>query len=342
MHSRDKKYCNVAGKEAKNKKDRYSNIRITESRFESTFCCANPKFLAIVTQTSGGGDFLVIPVEKKGEVDPNMARVKGHKKAVLDIAFCPHNDNLIASGSEDCTVKVWEIPDGGLTQDLSEEDCVADLVKHRDRVGSISWHPSAYGVLMSTGPDRRVIVWNVVTSEILTELDIHPDAIFSAVWNYDGSKIMTTCKDKMLRVYDPRSGQKLIEGKTHNQATKRALFLKDGRIFTVGMNSSVQRQYALWDADNLENPLVIEDLDSSSGVLFPFYDEDTNMIYLCGKGDSNIHYFEYTPSIPPYIHYINSFQTMEPQRGIARMPKRGLNVTGWDDTRFTDAYEIFR
>jgi hypothetical protein len=146
----------------------------------------------------------------------------------------------------------------------------------------------------------------------------------------------------MVRVYDPRSGKMLVEGKTHNQATKRALFMKDGRIFTVGMNSSVQRQYALWEADNLENPLVVEDLDSSSGVLFPFYDEDTNMIYLCGKGDSNIHYFEYTPSIPPYIHYINSFQTMEPQRGIARMPKRGLNVTGWDDTRFTDAYEIFR
>jgi len=29
-----------------------------------------------------------------------------------------------------------------------------------------------------------------------------------------------------------------------------------------------------------------------SGVMFPLYDADTNMIYLCGKGDSVIRYFE--------------------------------------------------
>ncbi len=25
------------------------------------------------------------------------------------------------------------------------------------------------------------------------------------------------------------------------------------------------------------------ELDSSNGILFPFYDEDTNLIFLCGK-----------------------------------------------------------
>lgn len=30
-------------------------------------------------------------------------------------------------------------------------------------------------------------------------------------------------------------------------------------------------------------PLAEEDLDGSSGVLFPFYDSDTNMLYVVGK-----------------------------------------------------------
>lgn len=30
-------------------------------------------------------------------------------------------------------------------------------------------------------------------------------------------------------------------------------------------------------------PIVEEDLDGSSGVLFPFFDEDTNMLYMVGK-----------------------------------------------------------
>jgi hypothetical protein len=34
---------------------------------------------------------------------------------------------------------------------------------------------------------------------------------------------------------------------------------------------------------NLSKPLKMEDVDSSSGLLIPFYDHDTSMIYLAGK-----------------------------------------------------------
>ena len=184
---RNSKFRHVYGQASK-KQDCYDNIRITKSSWDSTFCCVNPKFLAIITEAAGGGAFLVMPVEKTGRVDRDVPLVVGHKAAVLDIAFCPHNDNLIASASEDCTVKVWEIPNGGLTKNLP--DCVADLVAHQRRVGVISWHPSAYLVLLSAGSDNKVFVWNVATAEILTELDMHPDMIYSAVWNHNGSKIL--------------------------------------------------------------------------------------------------------------------------------------------------------
>lgn len=35
--------------------------------------------------------------------------------------------------------------------------------------------------------------------------------------------------------------------------------------------------------DDLSEPLYEEDLDGSAGVLFPFYDPDTHMLYLAGK-----------------------------------------------------------
>ena len=74
--------------------------------------------------------------------------VAGHKGAVLDIAWCPHNDYVIASGSEDCTIKVWQIPDGGLTENLTEP--VVDLSHHQRRVTLLVWHPTAQNVLLST------------------------------------------------------------------------------------------------------------------------------------------------------------------------------------------------
>jgi len=27
----------------------------------------------------------------------------------------------------------------------------------------------------------------------------------------------------------------------------------------------------------------MQEIDSSNGVIFPFYDQDSNMVYLCGK-----------------------------------------------------------
>lgn len=51
-----------------------------------------------------------------GRLPADQPVVGGHKGPVLDIAWCPHNDNVIASGSEDCVVKVWQIPDGGISR----------------------------------------------------------------------------------------------------------------------------------------------------------------------------------------------------------------------------------
>ena len=79
----------------------------------------------------------------------NAPLVTGHKAAVLDIQWCPHNDDVIASGSEDCTVKVWQIPENGLSRNLDES--VVDLVAHQRRVGLVVWHPTAQNILLSGG-----------------------------------------------------------------------------------------------------------------------------------------------------------------------------------------------
>jgi coronin-1B/1C/6 len=264
---RNSKFRHVYGQSAK-KQDCYDNIRITKSSWDSTFCCVNPKFIAIITEAAGGGAFLVLPVEKVGRVDRDIPLVVGHKAAVLDIAWCPHNDNLIASASEDCTIKVWEIPNAGLSKNLT--DCVADLVAHQRRVGVISWHPSAHLILLSAGADFKVFVWNVATAEILAEINAHADVIYSANWNYNGSRIVTTCKDKNIRLFDARTGALIKEGKGH-QAVKpmRAIFMKDGRIFTTGFSRTGERQYALWDQVRINRHQASLCLVSKEAVLFP-------------------------------------------------------------------------
>lgn len=38
--------------------------------------------------------------------------------------------------------------------------------------------------------------------------------------------------------------------------------------------------------ENMDEPICVQEMDSSNGVLLPFYDPDTNVVYLCGKVSS--------------------------------------------------------
>lgn len=122
---------------------------MTKNAVDSTFCSVNPKFLAVITEAAGGGAFIVLPLEKVGRVERETPLVSGHRGAVTDIAWCPHNDNIIASGSDDCSVKIWVIPDGGIKETLVTAE--AELLKHQRRVSQVLWHPSAQNVLLSAG-----------------------------------------------------------------------------------------------------------------------------------------------------------------------------------------------
>ncbi|XP_043940005.1 coronin-1B isoform X2 [Protopterus annectens] len=330
---RQSKFRHVFGQAVKTDQC-YDDIRVSRVTWDSSFCAVNPKFVAIIIEASGGGAFLVLPLQKTGRIDKSYPTVCGHTGPVLDIDWCPHNDEVIASGSEDCSVKVWQIPENGLTAPLTE--AVVTLEGHSKRVGIISWHPTARNVLLSAGCDNVIIIWNVGTGEELYTLrDQHPDLIYSASWNRNGSLICTACKDKSIRVLDPRKEEIVLEiEKAHEGARPmRAIFLGNNKIFTTGFSRMSERQLALWDMGNASEPMTIQELDSSNGVLLPFFDADTGVVYVCGKGDSTIRYFEITDESPS-IHFLNMYTSKEPQRGMGFMPKRGLDVNKCEIARF--------
>ncbi|KAM9118589.1 coronin-1C isoform 1-T1 [Pangshura tecta] len=335
---RQSKFRHVFGQAVKNDQC-YDDIRVSRVTWDSSFCVVNPKFVAIIIEASGGGAFLVLPLHKTGRIDKSYPTVCGHTGPVLDIDWSPHNDQVIASGSEDCTVMVWQIPENGLTLSLTEP--VVVLEGHSKRVGIVAWHPTARNVLLSAGCDNIVIIWNVGTGEALINLDdMHLDMIYNVSWNRNGSLICTASKDKKVRVIDPRKQEIVAEKERAHEGARpmRAIFLSDGNVFTTGFSRMSERQLALWNPKNMDEPIALHEMDTSNGVLLPFYDPDTNIIYLCGKGDSSIRYFEITDE-SPYVHYLNTFSSKEPQRGMGFMPKRGLDVNKCEIARFFKLHE---
>ncbi|KAG8196324.1 hypothetical protein JTE90_013809 [Oedothorax gibbosus] len=336
---RSSKFRHVFGCVARKDKC-FDCVKITKNAHDSAFCAVNPKFIAIATESAGGGSFLVIPIERIGRVDVSLGRVTGHNGPVLDLQWNPFNDNIIASSSDDCTIKIWYIPDGGL-QKTNLTQPILVLNGHKRRAGYILWHPTAENLLFSVGFDYNILVWDIGEGQLVNSLECHKDTIHSASFNRDGSLIATTCKDKRLRVIDARTGEILQEGICHQGSkASKVVFLGDtGRLFTTGFSRYSDRQWAVWSQHNLDAPLRIENIDSSSGVLFPFYDHDTKMVYVAGKGDGNIRYYEVVNE-PPWCHYLSQFLTGFPQRGLGHMPKRGLDVLRCEVFRFYKLHAV--
>ena len=113
-------------------------------------------------------------------------------------------------------------------------------------------------------------------------------------WNYNGSLFCLSTKDKMDTVYDPRQNGIVAEWSPHNgtKCSKMTWLGDRPHVLTTGFNRSSQREWKMWDLRNLAKPIAQDALDQSSGTLLPFFDPDTSMLYLGGKGDGNIRYYE--------------------------------------------------
>ncbi|KAL0970615.1 hypothetical protein UPYG_G00244460 [Umbra pygmaea] len=332
---RSSKFRHVYGKAA-TKDHGFDGVPITDSVHDNHYCSVNPCFIAIVTESSGGGSFLVLSIHHTGRLDPHHPRVCGHSASVLDVKWNPFDDHCIASCSEDCTVKLWDIPVCGVQKNMTQPRKV--LQAHTRRVNLIEWHPTARDILLSSAYDYKVMVWDVsaccpVLRSPVIVISVHSELVLSMSFNTNGSCLATSSLDKRVRVIDPRTGHLLqvSSGKLHK--ANKVVFLDHNMLLSTGCSPWNQRQIVLWDADDLCEPLVEEELDEAAGVLFPFYDPDTRMLYLAGKGDGNIRYYDISCE-KPHVQFLNEYRSHLPQRGLGVMPKRGLDVSSCEVFRF--------
>jgi len=151
-------------------------------------------------------------------------------------------------------------------------------------------------------------------------------------WSYDGANLASFCKDKKLRIFDPRTSTIAGEATAH-QGVKggRALWIgKHDKVFTVGFGQTSERQYFIFDRKNLSTPLLGPvNIDNSAGQIMPFYDEDSELLFLAGKGDGNIRYYEIEPNEggKPEVFFVSQYSSNESTSAIGNMPKRGCDVT---------------
>ncbi|CAE7583051.1 Coro6 [Symbiodinium natans] len=331
---RDSKFRHVFGNATK---ENFQDLRLSSKPLETTGIRGNAKFVCFPWESGGGGTLAVIPATKFGRLPRETPLVAGHTGGIMDFEFSPFDDHLLLSASEDLTMKLWQIPSDGLTQHLKEP--LLTLEGHGKKVSFSTFNPCVSNIVASTAFDLTCKVWNLTEQEASFSIPV-PEQVMHIKWNYTGSLLAVTCKDKKLHIVDPRQSKMTMGCKICDGPKPTKVEWLGGTnpedcnmLVTTGFSSQAERQINLWDirklpADGQGDVAAMASLnvDQGTGALYPYFDPGTQMLYIAGKGDSNVRYFEVTNG-DPYLHYLEAFKSTVPQKGFDFLPKRCVDVS---------------
>jgi len=192
----------------------------------------------------------------------------------------------------------------------------------------------ANNILATTSSDYTVKIWDVETGQAKFDIPGHTDIIQSSTWDYTGNQYATASKDKKVRILDPRANSIVHEIEAHAGIKgMRVTYLgSKNKLFTMGFSKISERQFSLWDPRNPTTALHTENIDTAAGIIMPFYDNDTSVLFLAGKGDGNIRYYEVVDEAP-YIHFLSEFKSATPQRGMGWVAKTSLDTSSCEIAR---------
>ena len=150
------------------------------------------------------------------------------------------------------------------------------------KVGQVLWHPTAANVLATASGEHLVKLWDLADpSRSRSTLNGHADTIQSLAFNGIGTVLATTCRDKKLRLFDPRTGAdpvRVTEGHGGIKGARVVWMGEHDRIATTGFSKMSDRQVSIWETGGLGNVKTLT-IDQSAGVVMPFW-SDNGILFL--------------------------------------------------------------
>ncbi|MEO0767961.1 MAG: NB-ARC domain-containing protein [Cyanobacteria bacterium J06649_4] len=165
-------------------------------------------------------------------------RFSGHAKSVWSVAFSPSNDpsnQLLASGSADQTIKLW---------DISNKTCKKTLTGHQHWVSSVAFHPKK-NLLASGSYDRTIKLWDLDTYDCISTWKGHGSGLWCIAFSPKGDFLVSSSMDQTLMLWDTKKGtcKQIFSG--HENWVISVAISPDGQWIASG---SADRTVRLWNA----------------------------------------------------------------------------------------------
>ena len=324
------KYRNVYGAP---QKDKFTDLRMAEITSEGSLLAINQSFLAVSWQGVGGCVGVFNP-NTPSRIATEIPVLRGHSSYVSELKFNPFRPNMLATGSDDTTVKLWELPEGGITEDM--ENDVQTFKGHQRKIVNVAFNPVVDGIIASSSFDKTCQVWNIAKAEAFCKIEFK-DVPTSLDWNYNGSLVGASTKEKLIYLIDPRTNAVSLKAKGHeSHKIQKMLFIEDNYFISCGFNKNSQREVKLYDIRKQTDGMIDASIasivvDRQSGVMTPFYDSGLKLLYVPGRGEGNIHYYDLNDLT---LKECSEYKSSQPQKQITMFEKKLMDYNKCEIARF--------
>jgi WD40 repeat protein len=183
----------------------------------------------------GQGPFLAASAVIPRRIENNLHR--GHREGVFCAAFSP-DGKLLASGSSDCTIKIWNVADGSVVRELVNPRLKPALSTanqtapaHPGWVYSLRFTPTGAHLISAGRAPRNhgyLAAWSVTDGKLLYGDELPLGAFYSVAISPDGQLLALACGPRsrqfqevnsyILKMPDLDRSQASSSGRSQNAA----------------------------------------------------------------------------------------------------------------------------
>ncbi|XP_041361654.1 U5 small nuclear ribonucleoprotein 40 kDa protein-like [Gigantopelta aegis] len=175
------------------------------------------------------------------EVGVRIRKLKGHQTFVNAINPARRGPQLVCTGSDDGTVRLWDARKKGTIQTFQSTY----------QVTAVSFNDTAEQIF-SGGIDNDLKVWDLRKNDVLYRMRGHSDTVTGMEISPDGSYLLTNAMDNTLRIWDVRPFApqercvKILQGHQHTfeKNLLHCAWSPDGSKVGTG---SGDRSVYIWD-----------------------------------------------------------------------------------------------
>jgi RNA polymerase sigma factor (sigma-70 family) len=201
-----------------------------------------------------------------------------HASTVFSLAFCPTDGNVIATGSLDNTVRLWDATTGRELARLGRQNGPRFFAQ----VVSVAFSPDGQ-TLASGSNDGTIRLWDPKTGKARREIASGQGMVYALAFAPDGKSLVSAHSEgKKLIVWDSATGKERGRLEGHSGEVSAVAYSADGkRIASGGADASVR----LWDAVTGKE---VSKFDAEKYVTGVALSPDGRLVASCGYEDKGV------------------------------------------------------